>query len=436
MKKYKLLVLLVSVICPVHAQESLTLEECRKLALENNETIQKSVIETQQAKLDRQIAFTAYLPKLSGNATGAYLTEKETDMGKLSFNGVYMAGLSIQQPLFMGGKIMANYHRNKTRVELAKENLRLTRQQVITETDQIYWNYVAVKEKVELLKQYILQLDSVLANTKTKVDNQFSTESDLLRINSHISQAKYNLQKTENGLSICKMALCHQIGLPLDATISIEETIESLKSSIDSGKIPLGNIFNRPEFAMLQHKITINEQDVKMARSEFMPTLGLGIGYNWLGNIKYKMYAEDENGNRRMNSGTFDTNTGSIMLSLSVPLFRFGEGMKKVKRARLSVDVARLDMMEKERQMEIEKEQAIRNLHDGMVMIESASVSRNQAEENLRIMRIRYEEGYAILTDLMDAQNMWQEANVSAIEALTQYKIYETEYRRTIGILE
>lgn len=107
-----------------------------------------------------------------------------------------------------------------------------------------------------------------------------------------------------------------------------------------------------------------------------------------------------------------------------------------MKRARLSVDVARLDMMEKERQMEIEKEQAIRNLHDGMVMIESASISRSQAEENLRIMRIRYEEGYAILTDLMDAQNMWQEANVSAIEALTQYKIYETEYRRTIGILE
>lgn len=86
--------------------------------------------------------------------------------------------------------------------------------------------------------------------------------------------------------------------------------------------------------------------------------------------------------------------------------------------------------------MEIEKEQAIRNLHDGKAMIEAATVSRNQAEENLRIMRIRYEEGYAILTDLMDAQNVWQEANLSVIEALTQYKIYETAYKCTIGILE
>lgn len=69
-------------------------------------------------------------------------------------------------------------------------------------------------------------------------------------------------------------------------------------------------------------------------------------------------------------------------------------------------------------------------------MIEAAIVSRNQAEENLRIMRIRYEEGYAILTDLMDAQNIWQEANFSVIEALTQYKVYETDYKCSIGMLE
>mgnify|MGYP000652505568 FL=1 len=124
------------------------------------------------------------------------------------------------------------------------------------------------------------------------------------------------------------------------------------------------------------------------------------------------------------------------MLSLSIPLFHFGEGIKKVKRAKLNVDIARLDMQEKQRQMEVEKEQAIRNLYDGKAMIEAAMISQNQAEENLRIMRIRYGEGYVILTDLMDAQNVWQEANFSVIEALTQYKVYETEYKYTIGILE
>ena len=148
------------------------------------------------------------------------------------------------------------------------------------------------------------------------------------------------------------------------------------------------------------------------------------------------MFSEDEAGNRTMNGGTFDSHTGSIMFSLSVPLFHFGEGIKKVKRAKLNVYIARLDMQQKQRQMEIEKEQAIRNLYDGKKMIEAAIVSRNQAEENLRIMRIRYEEGYAILTDLMDAQNIWQEANFSVIEALTQYKVYETDYKCSIGMLE
>lgn len=434
--KRNILLLFVALLSAIVQAQELTLEKCRQMALENNETILKAKITTRQAKLDRQIAVTAYLPKLSGNATGAFLTDKETEMGKLSFNGVYMAGFSIQQPLYMGGKLVASDKKYRIGDEMAKENLRLSRQQVIAETDHIYWNYVAVKEKVKLLKQYIMQLDSVYANTEVRVENHFSTESDLLRINSHKSQAEYNMQKAENGLGICKMALCHHIGLPLDADITIHETTDSLKVSIGKDRISGGNIFNRPEFALLQYQISVNEQDVKVARSEFMPTLGLGLGYNWLGNIKYKMFSEDEAGNRKVNSGTFDTNTGSVMLSLSVPLFHFGEGVKKVKRAKLNVDMARLEMQEKKREMEIEKEQAARNLYDGKTMIEAALTSEEQAEENLRIMRIRYEEGYAILTDLMDAQNVWQEANVSVIEALTQYRVYETEYRRTIGMLE
>lgn len=434
--KRNILLIIVSLVASVLQAQELTLDICRKMALENNETIKKATIEVQQAKLEKQIAVASYLPKLSGNATGAYLTEKETNMGQLSFDGVYMAGLSIQQPVFAGGKITATHRKTKLGHEMSKENLRMKRQQIISETDKIYWNYVAVKEKAELIKQYILQLDSVYENTKVKVENLYSTESDLLRINSRISQAKYNLQKTQSGLDICKMALCHYIGLPLDATISIQETTESLKASIDTDQIDTGSIYNRPEYALLQHQISINEQNVKVARSEFLPSLGLGIGYNWLGNIKYKMYSEDEMGNRKINSGTFDTNTGSIMLSLSVPIFHFGEGAKKVKKAKLNVDIARLDMQEKYRQMNIEKEEALHNLYSAKTMIDAALTSKSQAEENLRIMRIRYENGYAILTDLMDAQNVWEEANVSVIESLTQYKIYETDYKRTIGRLE
>lgn len=434
--KRNILLIIVSLVASVLQAQELTLDICRKMALENNETIKKATIEVQQAKLEKQIAVTSYLPKLSGNATGAYLTEKETNMGQLSFDGVYMADLSIQQPVFAGGKITATHRKTKLGHEMSKENLRMKRQQIISETDKIYWNYVAVKEKAELIKQYILQLDSVYENTKVKVENLYSTESDLLRINSRISQAKYNLQKTQSGLDICKMALCHYIGLPLDATISIQETTESLKASIDTDQIDTGSIYNRPEYALLQHQISINEQNVKVARSEFLPSLGLGIGYNWLGNIKYKMYSEDEMGNRKINSGTFDTNTGSIMLSLSVPIFHFGEGAKKVKKAKLNVDIARLDMQEKYRQMNIEKEEALHNLYSAKTMIDAALTSKSQAEENLRIMRIRYENGYAILTDLMDAQNVWEEANVSVIESLTQYKIYETDYKRTIGRLE
>lgn len=58
-----------------------------------------------------------------------------------------------------------------------------------------------------------------------------------------------------------------------------------------------------------------------------------------------------------------------------------------------------------------------------------------QADENLRVMRNRYAASMAPLTDLLDAQSQWQQAESNLIEAQTQYKIYETEYLRATGSL-
>ena len=67
--------------------------------------------------------------------------------------------------------------------------------------------------------------------------------------------------------------------------------------------------------------------------------------------------------------------------------------------------------------------------------MQTAELSSRQAEENLRVMRDRYGQGLSTLTDLLDAQSQWQQAESNRIEALTQYKIYETEYLRCTGQL-
>ena len=75
-------------------------------------------------------------------------------------------------------------------------------------------------------------------------------------------------------------------------------------------------------------------------------------------------------------------------------------------------------------------------MQDGYLLIRTAEDGLREAEENLRVMRNRYAVAMAPLTDLLDAQSQWQEAESNLIEAQAQYKIYETEYLRAIGRLE
>ena len=87
------------------------------------------------------------------------------------------------------------------------------------------------------------------------------------------------------------------------------------------------------------------------------------------------------------------------------------------------------------RLMSIEVRQAVQNVTDSHNMVESAQLSCDLNQENLRVMRERYECGLSSLSDLLQNESLWVEAQSNLIEAKTQLKIYETEYLRVTGRL-
>lgn len=144
----------------------------------------------------------------------------------------------------------------------------------------------------------------------------------------------------------------------------------------------------------------------------------------------------DAQGNYVPFTQKYDEGLGLIMASVNIPLFHWGEGAKKVKKAKIELQNYRLDLERNTRLLSIEARQAVQNLTDGYNLVQTAKIGCRQADENLRVMKNRYDASMCSLTDLLDAQSQWQQAQSNHIEALTQYKIYETEYLRTTGRLE
>jgi outer membrane protein TolC len=123
----------------LHAQQTLSLDECRQLAVQNNKELRISAEKIKASSAEKKAAFTNYFPKVS--AAGSYFgNEKDlnlvdyTQLGdlaamipsvvqeatRLDIENVWVAGVSLVQPVFMGGKIVSYNQIAKYAEELAE----------------------------------------------------------------------------------------------------------------------------------------------------------------------------------------------------------------------------------------------------------------------------------------------------------------------------
>ena len=417
------------------AQPALRLSqaECRELALSHSEDLQKSDNALRQAELDRKIARAAFLPNIEGSATGAYLLPDMDMLGmELRMRGTYMAGVSLTQPVYTGGKIRTSHRLARIGEEVAAEQHRMTRMDVLVEADNAYWTYIAVGRKVRMLESYHAQMDTLYRQTEAALAAGMATGNDLLRIDAKRSEIDYQLQKVRNGADLCRMSLCRVVGAEFDTRIEPTDTaiVVSEPSRLAAG------IECRPELHLLEKQVAAGKEQIRMARADMLPTVGLGVNYMYYGNIKLRSMVDAGGGTMVPYTQEFRDGMGMAMLSVKIPIFHWGESRKKVRKAQYELRNAELDLQKNTRLLSIEVQQAIRNVQDGYQLVHTAEKGLRQADENLRVMRDRYAASMSPLTDLLDAQSQWQQAESNLIEARTQYKIYETEYLRTTGRLE
>jgi outer membrane protein TolC len=410
---------------------NLSVAECRERAIATSEDLQTARIESEQAVLDLDVAKRAALPTIDGSAMLEYMPDFSLGSIELQMRGAYIAGLSLIQPIYTGGKITAGKHLANIGTQVSEQKERLSRMDVISNADNAYWTMVAVDGKIDMLNAYMAQMDSIYAQTERSVNIGLATKNDLLRIEARRSDIDYNLKKAKNGREMCRLSLCRIIGVDASTPITLTDT----NISVSEPATLTNDISDRPELALLNLAVKANEQQVKMAKADYLPTVGLGLAYFRYGNIKTVTSYQLDDGSIGSYSNT--TNDGRFMalLSVKIPILNWGTTGKKVKKAKLELLKSEVALSKNTRLLSLETQQAITNVNNGYDLVKSARVALSQAEENLKSIQARYKVALCQMIDLLDAQSQWQQAKSNLLEASAQYKIYETEYLRTVGRL-
>lgn len=435
----------------VQAQETLSIDRCRELALEHNKEKLAAGRATEAARYTVRSYRANFFPDFSLTGGGLYSTADGSlgiaggnlpvfalnpATGTVGPNGsfayfpgasldykvgmVYMAGIQLKQPLYMGGKIRAGYRMARMGLDVAVQNERLTDAQVIENTDKAYAMVIKAKEMKRVAERYNVLLAELDRNVESAVRHGLKLKNDRMKVQVKLNESELQIRRAENALRLAVMNLCHTIGKPLDSAVEVSE---AFPEDAPVGDVQTSDVSRRPEFAMLEKKVEVAGQQIRLSRSELLPQVALAGSYNYTHGVEM-------NNRSLLNGWNF---TGGV--TVSVPLFHFGERINKVKTARARQEQASLERDNLNEQMVLELTRAANNLDEARLEVVLAEKSLVEAEENMTLSGQQYKVGMEPLSDYLEAQALWQAAYETSVDARYQLYLSHIAYRKAAGTL-
>lgn len=452
----------------------LTLEQCRTIAIDSSAVLRSARLMEEKTAMDRKAVITNFLPKISGyglylwtsntfdyDFTGGALPVYKNVYGNLvpdlmkdaSGNIVYnngipvfnqyavippmtlsidlantfTAGVSVTQPVFMGGKIVAGYRMADIGTRMAGLNSELKASEVIVSVDEAYWLYVKTCRLLETAESFCATVDSMYNFVSNAIEVGMATSTDLVKVEVQRNNAALSLAKARNGQRLAMMNLCHVLGLPLTTNIEVDQSGFDLDST---GIVPpesllyeTDSIENRPDYRLLEQQAELKRRNVDFVRSDFLPQLGVMASYGY----SYGLKLQDET---LLNQAGF-----TVMATLKVPIFAWGEGWFKVQSAKKEHEMARTELEQLSELMELEMTKCRYTVTEAALQAQMAKTSLESAETNLKVCRDQYETGMETLVNVLEAQTQWSKCSSEWINAVADYRLSLTKYLKSIGKL-
>lgn len=358
----------------------------------------------------------------AGNAIGNGINEAlKTDTRQ-----VWAGAVTVKQPIYMGGAIIAANNIADISERMAANNLSRHTQATLYDIDNAYWLVVSLRQKQKLADSYQKLVKKLCSDVHKMIEQGVATRADGLKVDVKVNEADMLVTQAENGVALAKMLLCQLCGLPLDENIQLADenaellNVETARETRQTADVAT----NRPELRLLQNAVDISRQKTRLTRAAYLPHVALAGGY-FISNPN--MY----DGFQRKFAGAW--NVGVIV---QVPVWNWLEGAYKVRAAKTATSIAELTMSDAREKIELQIAQSRFKVKEAGKNLSMAMKSVASAEENLRSANLGFKEGVMESTDVMAAQTAWQKAQTQKIEAEVEVKLAQVNLSKALGILQ
>ena len=404
------------------AQRLMTAEQAVSDALQNNVRMKNADNDLEAARQAKKQAFTKYFPTVSATGIG-YMADNgllEMSLGpgmemSMLKNGL-MGGVSAQLPVFTGGRILNANRLADVGVETSRLQRRMSEKEVVLTAETYFWQAVILKEKLKTFEAVERQLAKFANDAEAAVTAGVSDRNDLLQVNLKKNETRSNRITLENALTTAKRLLAQYTGHAGDSIdVSADMSGGLPPSPLQLYADPSAALPHTTEYAMMEQNVKANRLKYKMTVGQNLPMVAVGGGY---------MYDDLMDKSHQFWVG---------FATVSIPLSGWWGGSHEMKKQRLAVRNAENTLKDNGQLLVIDMENKWNDMNDAYRKISIAMESIAQAEENLRLHNDYYRAGTATMSDLLEAQTLYQNSRSAYVEAYADYQIKKREYLQATG---
>lgn len=423
------------------AQETLTLQQAITFALENKKEAKNSRLDVENAQYQIDEVRAGALPQVTGVGGLTYnpliqenvIVMEDPATGQsvstvIQFGQPWQANANLQvsqqifnQALFTGLKAA-----NTTR-EFYKINKDLTDEQLIEKVANAYYEVFRSQLQVRTVET---NLDNTEKNQKIiqgLVDAGLSKKIDLDRTTVQVNNLKAQLQQARNAMEIQENALKFAVGMDIKQDIDLPEETFAIDPQVLSLQQGEANLANRTEIRVLEKQTELLELDKKAAKADYYPTLSFS------GNLGYMSFAERF---PMFNGNATKTPYSAVGLNLSIPIFNGGKTRAVVNQKNVEILRAKAEMEDTKLALTMANENAKTQVRNSLLTINSNQGNVTLAKEVLDNTENNYKNGLATLTELLDAENAYADAQNNLNTSLLDYKVAEVQLIKANGNLK
>jgi len=409
--------------------QHLSLQQALETGLKNNKKIRMSHLQQEMAVTKEKDLKMEKLPDIefhtSYNQVTNLFQHQDGLFNKATkydvINGMYDFTLSASIPVYMGGKIKNSEKKASIDTEISSLRTHADQRQLKMEIITAFLQIHHLKEQQSLINDKMKEDSVNIRQVKVLKSNGVVTVNEVLRTSLQLSNHKMSWTELDNDIQIAEHKLKTILSLPENLEMHVDtEDLISDKADIPYINEVTETALHKNESVEITHKnLSLKELEQKITKANYLPRITAGGEYF----LKYPnmMFFPPE---------PYAYRLGMIGINLTYPIGNLYKNKYKMQEAKENIDMAKLQIEENEEKIRHSVYEAYKKFEETEQKVKIAEEAIEQAKENYRIVRTKYANKLSLITELIDADNAYLEAqsNLISVKINRQLKYYQLQY--------